>query len=65
MRHRVIAISLLVLVSTQLAACGQKGPLVLPTRPATSAITTPAPATSVARPASAITPPPASATRGD
>ncbi|HLI17286.1 MAG TPA: lipoprotein [Rhodanobacteraceae bacterium] len=66
MRRHIIAASLLVFGIGLLAGCGQKGPLVLPTKPApapTSAV--PASSASVAKPAGATTTvAPASATSG-
>ncbi|HJR13732.1 MAG TPA: lipoprotein [Rhodanobacteraceae bacterium] len=58
MRRRVvISASLLLLGTGLLAGCGQKGPLFLPTKPATaaSASSVPAPAASAATPAPATT----------
>ncbi|MGH8184336.1 MAG: LPS translocon maturation chaperone LptM [Rhodanobacteraceae bacterium] len=67
MHHHVVPASLLLLGIGLLAGCGQKGPLYLPTRPASSAPadSPPPPATSVAKPAAAATAAiPAAATSG-
>lgn len=47
--RRLILLLSLSLFATLLGGCGQKGPLVLPTRPATATPATPAAATSSAQ----------------
>lgn len=48
--RRLILLLSLSLFAALLSGCGQKGPLVLPTKPAAAPAATPAPATSNAQP---------------